>query len=378
MNAQRIANLVKQLRAASDAYYNRRPVLTDAEYDALEDELRKADPNNAFLKRVGAPTSGAWTKVAHDIPMGSLIKVQDTSQLKGWYRKQGLQAGDDVVVSEKLDGISIALRYEGRKLVRGVTRGDGVTGEDITRNVMMMQGAVKMLPSKWSDGTPVPDLVFVRGEIICRKSDFGKHFKGESNPRNTASGTAKRQSNASKCRYLTIKAYQLLPNLDSKATELRQLGHAGFQVPYWHLCQDQSEVKAVYQEYVDTKRALLDYDIDGLVIELDDTSKRDALGMINRRPKGAVAFKFPHEQKPSFLRNIRWQVGNSGRVTPVAEFDVVNLAGANVKQASLHTVERVEKLKLFRGCRILVSRRNDVIPMVEANLDEGININQLD
>lgn len=105
---------------------------------------------------------------------------------------------------------------------------------------------------------------------------------------------------------------------------------------------------------------------------------RDSLGELNNRPRGAVAYKFPHESKPTILRGIRWQVGNTGRITPVAEFDTISLAGAKISQASLHNVTRVQKLKLFVGCRIMVSRRNDVIPMVESNLDEGVSVDDID
>jgi len=380
--------LVEKLEAAQRTYYNNTGEYTinDAEYDALEDSLRKADPNNAFFTSVGAaaPVAGAWPKAKHGIPMGSLNKAQNTDDLTKWFASCVPWSRCGVMVTEKLDGISIELRYENRELVQGVTRGDGETGEDITRNVLLMKGAIKMLPAQWQDGTPVPDLVFVRGEIICLKSDFAQHFKGESNPRNTASGTSKRRSNHEKCRYLTIKTYQLLPDgvaPPTKTIEMTNLEHAGFQVSNWDWTHGvQSTVESVYREYVDGKRDALDYDIDGLVVEVDETSVREGLGELHHRPKGAVAFKFPHEEKPTVLRNVRWQVGNSGRVTPVAEFDVVSLVGANVRQASLHNISNIKRLidespdagttdppktALWGGDHIMVARRNDVIPYVE-------------
>lgn len=238
-----------------------------------------------------------------------------------------------------------------------------------------MQGAVRQLPK----GSPSP--VFVRGEIICRKSDFAAHFQGESNPRNTAAGTAKRQSDNDKCRHLTVVAYQYLPSgtpLATKAGEINALGMAGFVVPPYYEAATPAEVQVVYDDYVATKRDALDYEIDGLVIDVNDRDAREALGEHNQRPKGAVAYKFPHEEKTATLLNIVWQAGKSGRVTPVANFTEVLLGGAKVKQASLHTSDRVEGLKLWKGCTILVSRRNDVIPMVEANISDGITIDDLD
>lgn len=380
-----IGALVKRLEAAKDAYYNGHPIMSDAQYDALEDELRRIDPQHPFLSKTGAalPINGAWPEVKHTIPMTSLNKAQVLPDLETWFKGCGLTPAVGVVWMDKLDGASIELRYERRRLVQAVTRGDGVTGQDITRNVLLMQGAIKMLPPTFSpSGSPVPDVVFIRGEIVCLLSDFDKYFQGESNPRNTASGTSKRQTGHEKCAHLTIITYDLMPNgqgMATKADELTALAAAGFRVPKWgRVPATPAQVEAVYQQYVTSVRKTLDYLIDGLVVMVDDRNARESLGDLNGNPRGAVAYKFPHDSKPTVLRNIRWQVGNSGRVTPVAEFDSVNLAGAQVTQASLHTAKRVEKLKLFIGCRILVSRRNDVIPMVEANLDEGINLNDLD
>jgi DNA ligase (NAD+) len=367
--------LQAQLTVARDAYYNGTPVMSDAAFDALEDELRKLDPNNAFFKKVGAPapTGGAWPKVSHSIPMTSLNKVQTVPEFSAW---TGSVGNGILFITEKLDGISIGLKYTDRKLVQAVTRGDGLVGEDITRNVLLMQGAVKMLPPA-IDGQPTPKTVYVRGEIVCTRSDFKAHFPGESNPRNTASGTAKRQSDFEKAKHLTVIAYQLLPDgipLDSKNIEFEALAKMGFITPNSYTASSAGEVEGIYNLYIKTKRAAIDYEIDGLVIDIADAKAREALGDLNGRPKGAVALKFPHDQKPTVLREIRWQVGNSGRITPVAIFDEVTLAGVQVERASLHTVRNVTALKLFPGCRVLVSRRNDCIPYLEANLDEGVTL----
>lgn len=378
----RIDQLAARLDEANKAYRNDNPIMSDAAYDALEDELRKLDPNHSHFGTVGAaaPSGGSWPKVAHSIPMGSLKKCQfdaDAAKVSGdghadlraWW------PGKPVAITHKLDGISIGLVYRDRKLVQAITRGDGSIGEDITRNVLLMEGAVRVLPKG------VPDTVYVRGEIICRKSAFKAHFPGESNPRNTAAGTAKRQTGFEKAKYLTVVAYQYLPEgvpLASKYTEIDILRTNGFVVPPTYTASSVGDVIRIFDEYVASKRDALDWEIDGLVVDVDDRDQREALGAHNMRPNGARALKFPHDQKPSVLRDIRWQVGKSGRLTPVADFDTVNLAGANVSKASLHTASRVTGLKLFIGCRILVSRRNDVIPMVEANLDEGITLGDID
>jgi DNA ligase (NAD+) len=383
MTQQRIDHLAQRIKDANEAYYDKQsPIMSDAAYDALRDELEQLDPHNPVLATVGAaaPVNGAWPKAAHAIPMGSLKKCQfddaaakaggdGHADLKAWWPRK------PVTITHKLDGISIDLVYRNRKLVQAITRGDGTTGENITRNVLLMEGAVKVLPPS------EPNDVNVRGEIICRKSKFKAHFPGESNPRNTAAGTAKRQTGHEKAKYLTVVAYQYAPNgvpLGSKEREIATLANMGFVTPPTYTASSVGDVIRIFDEYVASKRDALDWEIDGLVVDVDDRDDREAMGSHNMRPNGARALKFPHAQRPSILRDIRWQVGKSGRLTPVADFDTVNLAGANVSKASLHTASRVTGLKLFIGCRILVSRRNDVIPMVEANLDEGITLGDID
>jgi DNA ligase (NAD+) len=373
--------LAARLQKASDAYYNGAPIMSDAEFDGLVDRLTDEAPNHSFLAKVGAtvdPTSG-WAKVTHRIPMGSLNKAQEADEFDAWWAKCDKPGA--MLMVEKMDGISIALHYEKGVLVQALTRGDGTVGEDITRNVKLMKGVPHRIK--------VGDITFdVRGEIVCLKSDHRKHFPNDSNPRNTASGTAKRQSDPDPCKHLTVFAYEYLPDTEAtvpnKRLELFALGGMGFTVPNSEAVADPTEAGIVYQRYVGDPaagkpgtRETLDYDIDGLVFFVDDTDEREALGDLNKRPKGAIAFKFPHDEKVTELRDIVWQVGNSGRITPVAHFDTVDLAGAKVSKASLHNVRRFVGLKLSEGCRILVSRRNDVIPMVEANLDENIHIDDI-
>lgn len=371
----KITDLAKRLHDANEAYRNGSPIMSDAAYDKLEDELRALDPNHPHLQKIGAPapSGGSWPKAAHAIPMGSLKKCQfdaavgdGHSELRSWW------PGKPVCITHKLDGISIDLVYRQRKLVSAITRGDGAEGEDITRNVLLMEGAVRVLPAG------VPDDVNVRGEIVCRRSKFKAHFPGESNPRNTAAGTAKRQTDYAKAQYLTVVAYQYLPDgvpLDTKHKEILALEQMGFVCPPHHPADDLATVIRIYTKYVDETRDKLDWEIDGLVVDVNDRDDREAMGDTNMRPNGARALKFPHAQKATTLRAIRWQVGKSGRLTPVADFDTVNLAGANVSKASLHNIDYIETLcsdagtpTIAIGDGIMVARRNDVIPYVEALL----------
>jgi len=360
-----VHELVTLLQDAREAYYNQDPIMSDSEFDALEDQLRGIDPNHAFFTQVGAKPSSKWQKAPHGIPMGSLNKVQNPSSMTDWtadvLRKDpSLQAQQDrFVITEKLDGISISLKYEGGEFVQAITRGDGAAGEDITRNVRLMQGVVK----KARDYTG-----YVRGEIILKKSDHQKHVPEYKNPRNAASGIAKRESDADPCKHLTVIAYQMISNtvnIPNKVTELKLLKALGFETPNWSVHTTVNGILDSYGSYVDSVRDSLDYEIDGLVVECNSPDTMETLGEHGGRPKGAVAFKFPHAEKTTTLRAVRWQVGGSGRLTPVADFDSVSLAGADVKQASLANYSEIERLGIDVGDQIIVSRRNDVIPKVE-------------
>lgn len=370
-----IRTTLTRLVAANEAYRRgEAPVMTDAEYDALEDALAEAvasgDPSDptvaaaaAFLASIGSPPAddSGWTKVRHDVPMSSLNKAQDASDLRSWAATVNRNA--DLVWTEKLDGISVSLRYVDGALVRAATRGDGETGEDITRNVVRMKGVVRAI--KGFTG-------HVRGEIVLRRSDLAAHFPDYSNPRNAAAGVAKRLDGVG-VEHLTVFAYQIVreggTQLTRKRDELTVLARVGFPVPNHGTTPDVESIVRLRDGY---NRDTLDYDIDGLVVEVDDLERAAALGELNHRPRAAVAYKFSHMTAETTLRDVVWQVGKSGRLTPVAVFDPVTLAGARVERASLATPDRVTKLRLSEGCRILVSRRNDVIPRVEANLDEGI------
>lgn len=360
-------DLLDRLAAANEAYRNGTPTMTDATYDVLEDQLRVLDPNHAWFSQTGAPApvGGSWPKVKHTIPMRSLNKAQTGEDIRAWW------PGALCFVTEKLDGISVALTYTGGKLVQALTRGDGVVGEDITRNVLLM----KCVPHQITD----PDLIQVRAEIVVTRPDFAEHFPGESNTRNTAAGTAKRQSDPDKCRHLSVVAYQLFKDgqaLLTKRLEIATLVNLGFQPVTWNYASTVEELLDLYQGYIDRDRDENYVDIDGLVVEVDGVSLREGMGEKNSRPAGAIAFKFPHESSPTTLREVVWQVGKSGRVTPVAIFDEVTLAGAKVKRASLHNLDQIASLLegtgqdvLAAGDRILVSRRNDVIPYIESVIE---------
>lgn len=362
----RIAELAERVERYRAAYYKGHPEISDAAFDAIEDELRDLDPTHPVLARVGsAELVSEWQKARHEIPMGSLNKAVSEDELKAWLarcdellEKDGEGPIDaDLFVAEKLDGISIEVIYRDGKMVDAITRGDGDFGERITSNVARMKGVPARIKDKHS--------MSVRGEIIVRISDLKKHFPGVTSPRNMAAGASKRLD-GSGAEHCTVLFYDVADHLNfpteiEKFAFLRKLGFATPRTEHG----DIDHVLAVYQRYIADVRASLDYEIDGLVVYANSLHAQAQLGEVNHRPRGAVALKFASPAKVSTVLEIRWDTGPSGRVVPLAVVAPVELAGAIVQRASLHNAANVRALGIGVGDEVLVSRRNDVIPYVE-------------
>ncbi|XXX71869.1 NAD-dependent DNA ligase LigA [Sorangium sp. So ce134] len=377
----RIDELAERIEKYRASYYAGHPEISDAAFDALEDELRALDPTHPVLARVGsAALITEWEKARHEIPMGSLNKVVSEDELRAWIARcdeilvkdgHGGDGGgaaqaegaarasvaDDLFVAEKLDGISIEVIYKGGKLVDAITRGDGEWGERITANVARMKG----VPSRIRERGRLS----VRGEIILRLSDMKRYFPGVTSPRNMAAGASKRfdGQGAEHCTVLfyDVAEHLEIPTCRARFAWLRELGFATPQTAHG----DVEDVVKLYRRYSSELRASLDYEIDGLVVYVDSLHVQGLLGDVNRRPRGAVAFKFASPAKVTTVVAIQWDTGPSGRVTPVAIVEPVELAGANVRRASLHNAANVRSLGIGVGDEVLVSRRNDVIPYVE-------------
>lgn len=361
-----INDLARQIREAKTAYYNGTPIMSDAAFDELEDRLRALDPKHPAIASVGAPlpVSTAFEKVPHSIPMGSQAKVTTEDELRAWASR--VMDGCFYVVSEKLDGISVEAVYKGGRFVQGITRGDGEIGEDITPNVTQMQGLAHELPDNFEGS--------LRGEIVMTHPAWEEYFADYANPRNGASGVARRSSGEG-TQHLTIMWFDVVSDdlsFHTKADEFRFLERVTGSVPQWREAESLEEVMEIYQRYIDTERGSILYDIDGLIVQVSNNAIYSDMGETDNRPEGSRAFKFPHQRKEATLEDIEWQVGNTGRITPVAVFSPVSLVGATVTHASLHTANNIRELAasvgqeyLFKGDTIIVSRRNDVIPYVE-------------
>lgn len=364
-NLSRIRELEPKLREASDAYYNGTPLVDDAVYDAWRDELAELRADSPEITKVGAPVPPSeWVKVKHLVPMGSLDKVQTPDEMTQWVNALGKDWGFDgaFLVTEKLDGISVSLRYEEGRLVQALTRGDGTIGEDITMNVLCM----KCVPSEIG-----ADLL-VRGEIVLLKDDHKKHFPDKANPRNAASGTAKRLDGVGS-EHLTVLTYQIVEGSDLPTEEahFEKLTQLGFKCPRWQVLKTPAAINTIWQEYASRIRDGLPYEIDGLVVRVNDIASQVAMGDTHGRPRGATAFKFTPAGRETVATDCIWQVGGTGRITPVAVFNPVNLLGAEVSRASLYNLAYIEEIGFDVGATILVVRANDVIPRV-AQVIQGV------
>lgn len=379
--------MVAELRLADGRYYaNGTSHLSDEEYDYLKNCLQDMDSGNEYLLEVGGEdnNSSPWVKRKHNYPLGSLNKVQSLAELQKWYEKMG-EVPTAVVVQPKLDGISIALTYDERNnLVSAVTRGKDGVGDDITRNVLRMKGVPgRLMPHPSSTiattiTTDMPQWMVVRGEIVMKHADFDSlpEDKKRKNARNTASGAAKKRTGAL-CDRLSVVVYDIM-NPMTGMTEMQMndiLRAVGFgEVVECERVTGFDRLSEVISRWEESRNCKFGYDIDGLVVKKDCsyfvTKGRKGGDDDWRYPKGKIAYKFPHQEVATVLERVRVSVKGS-RIHPIACLVPVELDGVTVSSASLHNWKRVQALGLTEGAKVLVSRRNQVIPQVEQVLEHG-------
>src|SRR5512135_1148702 len=365
MPEETVEEMRARLKQYQEAYYNLEPAVSDAEYDALAEKIRGIDPAAPELKSVGAPapTHSVWAKVNHKIPMGSLDKVNTEKEFEEWATKAGATGERAFFVTHKIDGSSMELVYEKGALVQCVTRGDGIIGEDVTTNVMKVPNIPKKLPQ--------PISTVVRGEIVMFKDVFKAFYAEEyANPRNTAAGKVREKKKGGEdCANLSFLAYRLHDSDPPRDmfSMFEMLKLMEFEVPEFLV----GDMESMKMQFMVTKnqRDSIPYEIDGLVVSVNDIQALEELGDLNMRPRGQIAWKFDALMGITRMVGVKWQVGPSGRVTPVAEVEPVEVGGVTITSVSLHNLSLFQDLKLWKGCRVLVSRRNDVIPYIEKNLD---------
>ncbi|MEO1393635.1 MAG: NAD-dependent DNA ligase LigA [Cyanobacteria bacterium J06634_5] len=393
---KRVAELRSQLQKASYAYYVLdAPDLPDSVYDRLYRELQDFEAQYPALltpesptQRVGAEPAEQFTSVTHNIPLYSLENAFDIEEYRDWQTRWQRIEPDipeaEAVAELKIDGNALALTYENGVLVRGVTRGDGIAGEDITQNVRTIRTIpLRLQLPPGPDGKPLspPPIVEVRGEAFLPLDVFEDiNQKREAagtalfaNPRNAAAGTL-RQLDAKVVaeRRLDFFAYTLLmpkgsgdvtPPSDQWAA-LECLQTLGFRVnPNRQRCATAADVASYYDEW-ETRRHDLPYLTDGVVVKLNSFELQDRLGFTNKFPRWAIALKYPAEEVPTILNDITVQVGRTGAITPVAELSAVQLAGTTVARATLHNADRLAELDLHLGDTVIVRKAGEIIPEV--------------
>lgn len=383
-----IADLREKLRYHEHRYYVLDdPEISDFEFDKLMQRLKDLEAAHPDLvtpdsptRRVGGAPAAAFPKVRHHARMTSLDNTYSVDELRDFDRRVRELAGRDQVeyVAElKLDGLSMSLIYEKGALARGVTRGDGEVGEDVTSNVRTIRAVPLRLEKKKLDLIGHPAEFEVRGEVIMTLKSFEKtnaqrEAAGEAkfaNPRNSAAGTMRQLDPRIVAeRQLDMFAYYLRVHEQEITGEhshaLETLAKMGFKVnPNWKRCATFDDLLAYIQEW-ESKRDTLDYEIDGMVIKVNDTRLWPELGYTAKSPRWAVAYKYPARQATTRVNDIRPQVGRTGTLTPVADLEPVDVGGVTVSHATLHNMDEIDRLGVKVGDTVLIQRAGEVIPQV--------------
>ncbi len=386
---ERIEQLREQLNYFSARYYNDdNPEISDFEYDRLMRELEGLeDAYPQFItadsptRRVGGVADKLFSPVTHEVPMESLRDAFTFDELYDFDKKIRERISNPVYsVEPKIDGLSVSLEYQNGVFVRGSTRGDGVTGEDVTANLNTIAGIPKML------SRPIPQLE-VRGEVYMSHQSFSdlitmQELNGEKlakNPRNAAAGALRQKNSAvTASRKLDIFCFNVQQadglSFTSHLQSLEEMKAFGLSVlPFYYRCNGIEEAVKAVQEIGD-RRGELAFDIDGAVIKIDDLSLREQFGSTAKFPRWAIAYKYPPEEKDTTLLSVEIQVGRTGVLTPTAVFEPVQLAGTTVSRAVLHNADFIKEKNICIGDIIRVRKAGDIIPEVVSVTAHGADV----
>jgi DNA ligase (NAD+) len=386
--AKELETLRAKIRTHEHRYYVLDdPEISDFEFDHLMHRLQELEQRHPELitldspsRRVGGQPADEFPKVRHSAQMLSLDNTYSVDELRDFDRRVRELSGRsnvEYVAELKLDGLSMALTYENGILTHGVTRGDGTTGEDVTANAKTIRSLPLRLDAKRIELIGSPERFEVRGEVIMGRKAFEqlnaqREAAGDpkfANPRNSAAGTMRQlDPRIVAQRKLDMFLYYLQVNGSEPTAEhaqaLQTLAKLGFKVnPHWRLCRSFDELLAYINEW-EAKRDSLDYDIDGIVLKVNDTRLWAELGTTAKSPRWAVAYKYPARQATTRVAAIRAQVGRTGTLTPVADLDPVDVGGVTVSHATLHNMDEIERLGVKVGDTVLIQRAGEVIPQV--------------
>ncbi len=383
---KRIEELREQIDYHSYRYYVLdSPEISDEEFDKLYKELEQLEDQypqtitpDSPTQRVGKRPTGQLKEVNHSSRLYSLDNTYSEAEIRVFDDRVRRILGHDRVdyyAELKIDGLSIVLRYQKGRLVLAATRGDGVTGEDVTENAR----AIRSIPLKLRE----PVDIEVRGEVFLPKSEFEKINQDRSekglavfaNPRNAAAGTMRQLDSREVVRRRLDAFFYQIANpgdygLNTQAETISMLRQIGLRYePNGRLCHSVEEVISYWKRWRD-RRHDLDYAVDGIVVKVDRIDLQDELGYTSRSPRWAIAFKFPAEQAETTLNDVSFQVGRLGTITPVAELEPVQLAGTTVKRASLHNFEYIRERDIRKGDTVVIEKAGDIIPQVVSVLSE--------
>ena len=391
---KKIDSLREKIRHHEYLYYVLdQPSISDQEFDQLMRQLKDLESDHPNLitpdsptQRVGGKPREGFVKVRHSSAMLSLDNTYSEDELRGWERRVHELSGRkdvDYVCELKLDGMSLSLGYDDGHLVRGITRGDGSVGEDVTLNVRTVRSVPLSIPKEKLKKAGIPLNFEVRGELLMPTAGFKKLNQEReraglatfANPRNFTAGTVRQlDATVTAQRPLDFFGYQLLENgrtyFDRHWKTLEALDAAGFKVNKARkLVHSIDEVCDFIQQW-EPKRESLPYEIDGIVVKVDRTALQDELGFTGKAPRWAIAYKYAARAGITKLENVRWQVGRTGKLTPVAELAPVPIGGTTVRNATLHNMDEIGRLGVKIGDHVQVERGGDVIPKVAKVIDD--------
>ncbi|HQT68092.1 MAG: DNA ligase (NAD(+)) LigA [Rhodospirillales bacterium 20-60-12] len=382
---QELDDILRQIEAANIAYHQHdAPLISDADYDSLRrqaEDLLAAHPqwraDAAPLAQIGATAAAGFAQASHRIPMLSLDNAFEPADFDDFCAsiRRFLGLADQAILSfvaePKIDGLSISLTYENRQFIRAATRGDGMVGEDVTRNMLTLADLPRVLPDD------APEMIEIRGEVYMTKADFlalnDNAARVFANPRNAAAGSLRQlDANITAKRKLSLFAYALGDSSRPVAANhwdyLNLLKSWKFPVNPLSRLIEGSDQAASFQADIALRRAGLDYDIDGVVYKINDLSWQARLGFKGRSPRWAIAWKFPAERAVTRLLDIEIQVGRTGALTPRARLAPVNVGGVLVQHATLHNEDEIARKDIRIGDMVELQRAGDVIPQIIRSL----------
>ncbi len=375
---EKIKALIDKIKALDYAYYvEDNPLLSDAAYDALFRELQSLETKypqycvpDSPTQRVGGQPQSSFAAVTHLRPMLSLDNALTEEELDRFLTRVYEKLGTDKVafcLELKLDGLALSLQYKNGVLVQAATRGDGAVGEDVTQNAKQIYSIPLQLKA------PYPAELEVRGEVFMLKSVFEalnteaqrNEQKMFANPRNAAAGSVRQKDyHITRSRKLSFLPYAaFMEGLTSQSQTIEQLVAWGFQKPECHVVTGKTEIQKIFEQYVE-KRSKLLFDIDGVVVKVNDFTEQQKLGFVARSPRFAIAYKFIPEEALTTLEGVEFQVGRTGVLTPVACLKPVKVGGATITHVTLHNMQEIAAKRLMLQDTVAVRRAGDVIPEI--------------